>query len=47
MALSSAPNLMLQDPYHTQAVLAYLWSDGELTTHKPHSSQLLHNKNCL
>lgn len=25
---------MLKDPYHTQPVLAYLWSDGELTTRR-------------
>lgn len=33
MALHSTPNPMLEDAYHTRAVLAYLWSDGELTTH--------------
>lgn len=34
MARISIPNLMLKDPYHTQPVLAYLWSDGELTTRR-------------
>lgn len=47
MTLNSTPNLMLQDPCHTQAVLAYLWSDRELTTHATDSAQLLPNKDCL
>lgn len=28
-------NPTLEDPYYTQAVLTYLWSDRELTTYTP------------
>lgn len=47
MALNFTPNVMLHDPYHTQAMLAYLWSDSELTTHATHSAKLLHDKDWL